>query len=349
MSKKKTVATPPDANWLLLVHRVPQKPDYLRIKIRRRLESIGAVAVKNSVYILPLSDPSLEDFQWTKREIESVGGDASICQARFVEGLNDSQIRSFFNSARAQDYRSLAEEARQVAEAIKDAPAAEEDRARLKTEAARLRRKLAAIETIDFFKEPSRKEVEDMIAKMEAGARDIVASPEASSVAENLDPRRLRGRTWVTRKNVHVDRIASAWLIRRFIDPAAKFKFVDEKAHKPRRGEIRFDMFEGEFTHEGDRCTFEVLAARAGIDAPGVQTIGRIVHDIDLKDAKYGLAETAGIAAAIGGICSAEEKDQSRLERGAQLFDELLAHFGTQPPARRKPAARGKAAARSKR
>ncbi len=105
--------------------------------------------------------------------------------------------------------------------------------------------------------------------------------------------RPLQGSVWVTRQGVHVDRIASAWLIRRFIDPEARFKFVPAKGYVPEPGELRFDMFEAEFTHEGDRCTFEVLLARAGLADPALAAIGEIVHDIDLKDAKFGREETA--------------------------------------------------------
>lgn len=129
----------------------------------------------------------------------------------------------------------------------------------------------------------------------------------------------------VTRRDVRVDRIASAWLIRRFIDPAARFAFVTARDHAPRPGELRFDMYDGEYTHEGDRCTFETLATQFAIRDRGVRAIGEIVHDVDCKDGKFGREEAAGVATLIAGIARSAADDAERLERGAALFDELYA------------------------
>jgi hypothetical protein len=136
----------------------------------------------------------------------------------------------------------------------------------------------------------------------------------------------------VTRRGVGVDRIASAWLIRRVIDPAARFAFVAPRGHAPAPGEVRFDMYDAEFTHEGDRCTFEVLAERFAPRDRGLRAIGEIVHDIDCKDGKFARAETAGVAALIAGIVRATDDDAERLARGAALLDELYAALGRRPP-----------------
>jgi hypothetical protein len=137
----------------------------------------------------------------------------------------------------------------------------------------------------------------------------------------------LQGKTWVTRKGIHVDRMASAWLIRRFIDSGARFKFVPPKGYKPLPGELRFDMFEAEFTHEGDRCTLEVLMERIGLGDPAVIPIAEIVHDIDLKDSKFGRQETLGIERLIAGICMAQKEDETRLVRGEAVFNDLYEYF----------------------
>jgi hypothetical protein len=137
----------------------------------------------------------------------------------------------------------------------------------------------------------------------------------------------LRGRTWVTRKGIHVDRMASAWLVRRFIDTDARFKFVAAKGYKPLADEIRFDMFEAEFTHEGDRCTMEVLIDRTGIENRALRSIAEIVHDIDLKDAKFEQPETPGIERLIAGIAMAHKDDETRLSRGAAVFDDLYEYY----------------------
>ena len=147
----------------------------------------------------------------------------------------------------------------------------------------------------------------------------------ATETKTTSDP--LKGRTWVTRQGVQVDRIASAWLIRRFIDPEARFKFVPGAGYVPQQGELRFDMFEGEFTHQGDRCSFEVLVAHAKLDDPALVAIGEIIHDIDLKDGKYGREEAGGIRTLIAGIASKPNNDEQRLARGAVLLDDLYSSF----------------------
>jgi hypothetical protein len=137
----------------------------------------------------------------------------------------------------------------------------------------------------------------------------------------------LRGRTWVTRSGVQVDRIASAWLIRRFIDPEARFKFVPGHGDAAASGELRFDMSEADFTHEGDQCTFEVLLRRCGVREAGLRPIGQIVHDVDLKDSRYGRPEAVGIERLIAGIAMRHRDDDARLEHGAGVFDALYEYF----------------------
>jgi hypothetical protein len=153
-----------------------------------------------------------------------------------------------------------------------------------------------------------------MIDRILHGSKESVSKPDLSD---------LKGRTWVTRRGIKVDRIASAWLIRRFIDPAARFKFVDQEAYTHSSGEIRFDMFEGEFTHEGDLCTFEVLLTYSGNTDPVLRAIAEVVHDIDLKDGKYQRAEVTGIAPVMDGIIIRHSDDQRRLEEGSTVFEAL--------------------------
>jgi hypothetical protein len=157
----------------------------------------------------------------------------------------------------------------------------------------------------------------------------LVEAVETENEEETMpaEPERPRGRTWVTRRGVHVDRIASAWLIRRFIDPEARFKFVSDKGYVPEPGEIRYDMFEAEYTHAGDHCTFEVLLARLCPPEPALQAIAEIVHDIDLKDGKFGREETTGIASLIAGIAAANKQDEERIAQGAAIFDNLYQYF----------------------
>ncbi len=313
-----------EPRWLLLIHQIPPKPDYLRVKIRRRLQKVGAVAIKNSVYTLPRNDQTLEDFQWTLREIVEGGGDASICEAGFVDGLSDDQVEALFKTARDADYAALADDARALIAqrtAAKSAPAESED---FEAAVDRLRRRLSEISAIDFFDSLGRQTAEGLVAELEAATRGESA-PGGGPARFPADE--LRNRVWVTRKGLHVDRIASAWLIRRFIDPQAEFKFVPARGYRAERRELRFDMFDAEFTHEGDRCTFEVLMRCVDQSAPALRPLAEIVHDIDLKDARFGRPETAGVERLITGICSAHRDDESRLARGTALFDDLYESF----------------------
>ena len=305
--------------WLLLIHQIPPKPDYLRVKIWRRLQRIGAVAIKNSVYVMPRGEQPLEDLQWTAREICEGGGEAWICEAGFIEGISNDQMEALFQSARDADYGAIAEEAKQLLARNPGKPPGGDFAA----EIARLRRRLSEIVTIDFFDSLGRQSAEGLVASLEARLN----SGGSQQAGEARKGGEYRGRMWVTRKGIHVDRIACAWLIGRFIDTAAKFKFVPARGYQFERGEIGFDMFEAEFTHEGDRCTFEVLLQRFGLSSRALRPIAEIVHDIDLKDDKFGCPETAGIERLITGICTAHKDDEVRLARGRALFDDLHESF----------------------
>ena len=311
------------AGWVLLIHQIPPKPDYLRVKIGRRLQRVGAIAVKNSVYVLPEGDQSVEDFQWIRREIVDGGGDASVCRAAFIDGLTDDQLRETFRAARDADYEEIAEAARALQPAARSrgrgtAPGRGED------DVARLRKRFAAVAAIDFFEASGRAAAEKALSAIETRlAPENVRQAPASS---RVDRGKYRARTWVTRKGVFVDRIASAWLIRRFIDPDARFRFVDPETYRPMPSELRFDMFEGEFTHEGDRCTFETLVYRFGLDSDSaVVAIAEVVHDIDMKDAKYERPDTAGVESLLTGIARSTPNDEERIEHGGALFAALYA------------------------
>jgi hypothetical protein len=306
---------------MLLIHQIPPTPAYLRVKIGRHLHRIGAVAIKNSVYALPRNDETQEDFQWVLREIVKGGGDASLVEARFIEGLSDEQVVGLFQAARETDWRELAQQAQIAASAFpKRGPAPENRRAELAAQVARLRQRLTELAGIDFFGASGREVVEGILSAMEARMRTVEG---AEPSAPRLDVASHRGRTWVTRTGIKVDRMASAWLIRKFIDPEARFKFVPAKGYRPESGELRFDMFEAEFTHEGDLCTFEVLVQRFGLSDPALRAIAEIVHDIDVKDAKYGREEAPGIGQLVNGIATAHAEDEARLARGAAIFDDL--------------------------
>lgn len=292
------------ARWLVLIHHLPPKPDYLRVKVRRKLQRIGAVALKNSVYVLPSVDEALEDFQWLRREITAEGGEAMLLNADFLEGVPNGVLEQMGREERDREYRELVESVNSLS-SVSDA------------DIARLRRQLAEIVRRDHFSAPGRDAAEFAVRGL--SQRESQAASETS-----IAP---RGATWVTRAGIKVDRMASAWLIRRWIDHEATFRFVtgDHPVTEPQ--EIRFDMFEGGFTHIGDRCTFEVLIHQFGLTDPALNVIAEVVHDIDVKDEKFARPETDGVAALIDGIVTTVPDDADRLEAGAQLFERLYAAF----------------------
>ncbi|WP_371349206.1 chromate resistance protein ChrB domain-containing protein [Ancylobacter sp. IITR112] len=319
---------PAEQRWLLLIHQLPSKPAYFRVKIWRRLQGIGAVAVKSTVYALPANAETQEDFEWLLKEIVEGGGEAMVCEARLIDGLSDAQARALFDAARDEDYEAIVKEARALSARF-EAASTPEEKAEARTQTARLRKRVADVAVIDFFGATGRLSAESLIAELERRlAEETDMAKEQPDAPQSTTD--LKGRVWVTRKGVHVDRIACSWLIRRFIDPDAIIRFVPGKGYVPRPGELRFDMFEGEITHEGDRCSFEVLLARAGLaDDRALQAVAEIVHDIDLKDAKFAREEATGIASLIAGVCAANPQDEQRVAQGVPVFDNLYQYFRT--------------------
>ena len=315
--------------WLLLIHQLPAKPAYARVKVWRRLQALGAVTVKGSVYALPANSETREDFAWLAKEIVESDGEAVVCEAALVEGLSDADLQALFEAARDEDYARLSGEARELATRL-SADSGDDVLAEVATQTARLRKQLDAVVAIDFFGAEGRAAAEGLISGLEAALnQEGEAMPDSKTIAAP-PAGALKDRVWATRQGVQVDRIASAWLIRRFIDNGARFKFVPGTGYTPQPGELRFDMFEGEFTHKGDRCTFEVLIAHTGLTDKALSAIGEIIHDIDLKDGKYGRAEAAGVRSLIAGIAASSSNDEERIARGTVLLDDLYRSFAGQ-------------------
>jgi hypothetical protein len=306
-------------HWLGLSYTLPSaSASSKRVAVWRRLRQLGAVSPTGSLYLLPLGDENAEAMDWLAQEIEDGGGEALVLRVDRLEGEAEAKLIELFRTSRDEEYRKIAAEAEEALE-----PAGRDG---LKERLEKLRRRFGEASRIDFFQAPEGPRAAAALARIEAAlgrgdgpARDVPAAKRE----------RYQGRRWVTRPHPHVDRLACAWLIRRFIDPQASFKFVPAKGYRPRPGELRFDMFEAEFTHEGDHCTFEVLLQRSGLDEPALAAISEIVHDIDLKDGKFARAEAGGIAALIDGLARADISDHERIDRGGALFDNLYALFGS--------------------
>jgi hypothetical protein len=319
------------ACWLVLLFQFPKGSDSRRVKVWRRLQDIGAVAIKNSVYVLPLNDQSREDFEWLLAELKSSGADGAILESRVVGGITDQTIRDIFNASRTKDYEQLMEDIGAIENTMSfDAEPAGEDHLEDKRRALRRGyKRMTEIEGTDFFGAEGHDAVETALRRLAdhlttMSGEEKVAEGKMQTVLHDLS-----GRVWVTRQNIRVDRIASAWLIRRWIDPTALFKFVSHSSYQPKAGEIRFDMYEGEFGHQDDKCTFEVLAYLARPNDGALRRISEIVHDIDLKDSKFARPETQGVAAQITGIVADTDDDLSRIEQGSAMFENLYSYFSS--------------------
>lgn len=320
-------ATEIPRTWLLLAFQLPTQEAYQRVKIWRRLQSLGAVSFRNSLYVLPAGDATLEDFEWVLREVREAGGDGALFEAQPTASSSDHTLCALFSDAREADYEVLAEELR-AAGAAKPSGANAEP-AENSQLIARIRRRLREIEAIDFFNANGRETVHALLRSLEADSPPA-RSDSLMSPSKSLDD--LRGRTWVTRAQVRVDRMASAWLIRRQIDPGAQFRFVVERGYRPAGDELRFDMYEAEYTHDADRCTFEVLLALNPEQDAALTAIAEIVHDLDIKDHKFDRPESAGVRQLLEGIIAGTSDDEERLKRSAVLFDDLYRSFAKSCP-----------------
>jgi hypothetical protein len=321
--------------WLLLVHQLPPKPTNLRVRTWRKLQKLGAVAIKSSVYVLPADEKTAEDFDWLKQEIESLGGEATVFRAASVEGATDDEIVAAFDRDRNEAYAALTAELDAATGALREqkrgghlSPAR---LARYEADVARLHAELERVAAIDFFSAPggaaARAAYERCVAALGAFRSKGEGAAERARKGGALDLREYQGRRWATRLNLHVDRLASAWLVKRFVDKRPRFHFVGEG--ETVEGGVRFDMTGGEFTHEGEDCTFETMVRRFGLgDDPGLRAVAEIVHDVDLKDSKFNRLEAAGLAAVVDGLVEAYPDDRERLERCGAVFEGLYALYG---------------------
>jgi hypothetical protein len=245
--------------WLVFVHQLPAHPSNGRVKIWRRMQQIGAVAVKNAVYVLPNNAQAREDFEWLRTEVIALGGQATIFPTSSIDEVDERNILKQLRTA-------------------------------------------------------------DAAASDSSGPRSPRQVPAAGK--SNLDPRDFQNRQWVTRPRPGVDRFSSAWLIRRFIDLQAVFLFAASPDKWP--DAVPFDMYQpGGFKHEGDLCTFEVLQERFGIKDLAVRRIGEIVHDLDLKDARFKSAHAPTIGILVEGLRASITDDARLLEQGMALFEAL--------------------------
>lgn len=313
------------SRWLLLAHQLPARSSNARVKTWRRLQDVGAVPVRNSVYALPNTDACREDFEWIRNEIVALGGEATLFAAVALEPGGDADLEAAFRRARDADYVALAREAK--------AAARDTASGSLPRSVRTLAERLDAIRRIDFFHAPAGDAAADAIDALER--RVSRASRQQERNGMQTAPTEFVNRRWVTRPRPGVDRMASAWLIRRYVDPNARFAFVAQ----PGDNDVPFDMYTGEFSHQGDRCTYEVLAQRFEITDPAATRIAHIVHDLDMKENRYEAPEASAIGRMIDGLRQLHADDQTLLDQGIAMFEALARSFasGTAAPRKHKP------------
>jgi hypothetical protein len=322
-----STAEPNRRRWLLFIHQLPSHASNLRVATWRRLQQIGAIPLKQAVYLLPDTPDAREDFEWLKTEVKAAGGDASVFAADNVDAWSDDALVEEFRRARQDLYEELG---RDVEQALKRAASARRPKG---TRAPALRRlvdifreRLVAAEKIDFFGSAGRDRILTLLRQLEDQIGGTGRQPAPSGVGDHSGQASFQGRLWITRPRPGVDRMASAWLIRLFIDRQARFGFAADRESVPDHG-VPFDMFGVEFSHQGDGCTFETLCSVFGIAGPALSRIAAIVHDLDLKDGRFGAPECSTVGAMIEGLQLAYQNDEALLEQGMTVFDSLYRSF----------------------
>ncbi|WP_374563018.1 chromate resistance protein ChrB domain-containing protein [Ideonella sp.] len=315
-----------DHAWCLLVVSLPTQGATARMRIWRALKALGCAALRDGAYLLPAGDERPQALRELAEDCLREGGTAWLMLVQPASADDEAAYRALFDRR---------EELAEMRKAWKDtnrglAALAPAELLRLQR---RLQREYDALKATDYF--PSDSSAETEAAWVELSRRiDALVSPDEPHEADGellrLDPAKYRGRTWATRRRLWVDRVASAWLIRRFIDPEARFKWLARPADCPKSA-LGFDFDGATFTHVGDRVTFETLLASFGLDEDrALLRLGALVHQLDVGGEP--VPEAVGFEAVMAGARErlADDDDALLAEIGTVL-DSLYAHFGRDP------------------
>lgn len=293
--------------WLLLMFTLPAKQASQRVEIWRKLRKYGTLPLRTSGYLLPNTPENQERFEWLAAAIRKYKGHASVAHIYALDDLPSDRLKQMFVEARSKDYDALIRDLKKLARKGKHEAG----------EIARFRRRLQEIAAIDFFNSPLRSRAESLLENVDSiGESKAIPASRGKSKKEYLD------RAWVTRPRPGIDRVSSAWLIRRFIDPNAQFVFANNPGQHA--DAIPFDMFQGGgFGHRGDDCTFETLRKEFAIRDPKVEAIAETIHDADLSDDKFGRTEAVGLDRVLIGWAQQGISDDELLRRGMELIEGL--------------------------
>jgi hypothetical protein len=300
------------STWLLLLYALPMKRTTARVNLWRKLKKFGAVPLKTSAYVLPDDPVQYERFQWLSKEIRDAGGEATLIRVAEIEGMTNQHIIQLFNEARSADYRELIEACR----ALRAGREKAKDH-QLAAELEKCQRWFRELKEIDYFQSAAAADAQIVLQR----AEKLLAPKIPATTLPRLDPGKFVGKTWLTRPRPGIDRTGSAWLIRKFIDPKAKFVFGSEPSTYPKA--LPFDLADVEFSHHGDDCTLETLVKRFGLADKAVLQIAEMVHDADLEDGKFQRPECLGINAVLSGWAKTKMSDAELLAKGMECFEGL--------------------------
>jgi hypothetical protein len=298
-----------------LMTSLPTGNSTLRMRAWRALRTTGCGVLRDGVYVLPVESPRAAALAEVEAEIKAAGGFAMTVEMHVTSPAQLEHVRKLFD--RSEDYGALVARVQAAKAALPRL-----GKRKAETLVQRLRRSLTELTEIDFYPGPARSQAKDALAALEGEAQRLRSPGEPHSAkrkVQRLDPAQYRNRTWATRKDLWVDRLASAWLIRRFIDRNARFAWIDRPRDRP-KGSVGFDFDGAQFTHVGSRVTFEVLQASFGLDNdPALAAIGHAIHFLDIGGIP--VADARGLETMLRGIKAKARGDDETLAEASKVFD----------------------------
>jgi hypothetical protein len=318
LPKATSMPSKASGSWLFLLFNLPAKQSSDRVKFWRRLKKFGALQLKSSTYVLPDEPVHYERFQWLAKEIVDTGGEATLVRVKDIEGMPYSAVVALFNEARSRDYDELVEPLNLL---IKDTKTRKESPGSFANQLQKLRQRFQEIRDLDYFESSRGEDLQRLFQKAESLGLPV-KRPETK---DRLRIEDYRSKLWITRPRPEIDRVGSAWLIRKFIDPDASFVFANAPSETPEA--IPYDMFEVEFSHHGDCCTFETFIERFGIRDRAVHRLAELIHDADLEDDKFHRLEGFGVEQIFKGFAKQGLTDHEILSKGFECFEALYAQF----------------------
>jgi hypothetical protein len=302
--------------WVTFACSLASKSSSPRVALWRRLRRLGAISPAGGLYVLPSRPECIESFTWLAQEIRQAKGDAIVMRADRFEGMEESQLAALFNAARQEDYRALGAQITSLEKRESNDPSG------LENALERVRRQYAEILRVDYFNCPDGLEISSRLAAL-ASTLAMPSSARIPPAIPAANRSEYQDRIWITRPRPQVDRLACAWLIRRFIDSRATIRY----ARQSKPGEVAFDTDDSEFGHVGGLCSFETMCRAFGFDDAGLRALAEIVHEIDLRDGRFTHPVIAGVSAILDGWLRAVTSDAELEEHGLALFEGLYRFF----------------------